>query len=82
MTGEPPQRPDPNVGRQSAPGQGPPATTGQPAGQPGYGAPDDRGSIPGPPGHGAPAGEEGKGHQIEREGRELRSMMPWIEQEF
>jgi len=26
--------------------------------------------------------EEGKGHQIEREGRELRSMMPWIEQEF
>jgi hypothetical protein len=59
MTGEPPQRPDPNVGRQSAPGQGPPPATGQPAGQPGYGAPDDRGSTPGPPGHGAPAGGEG-----------------------
>jgi ketol-acid reductoisomerase len=26
--------------------------------------------------------EEQKGHQIEREGRELRSMMPWIDQEF
>jgi ketol-acid reductoisomerase len=26
--------------------------------------------------------EEQKGHQIEREGRELRSMMPWINQEF
>ena len=26
--------------------------------------------------------EEGKGHEIEREGRELRSMMPWINQEF
>jgi ketol-acid reductoisomerase len=26
--------------------------------------------------------EEGKGHAIEREGRELRSMMPWIDQEF
>jgi ketol-acid reductoisomerase len=26
--------------------------------------------------------EEGKGHQIEREGRELRSMMDWIDQEF
>ena len=26
--------------------------------------------------------EEQKGHQIEREGKELRSMMPWIDQEF
>jgi ketol-acid reductoisomerase len=26
--------------------------------------------------------EEQKGHQIEREGRELRAMMPWIDQEF
>jgi ketol-acid reductoisomerase len=26
--------------------------------------------------------EEGKNHQIEREGRELRSMMDWIDQEF
>jgi len=26
--------------------------------------------------------EEGKGHQIEREGRELRSMMDWIDTEF
>ena len=26
--------------------------------------------------------EEEKGHQIEREGRELRAMMPWIDQEF
>src|SRR5215210_6785910 len=26
--------------------------------------------------------EEGKNHQIEREGRELRSMMPWIDTEF
>jgi ketol-acid reductoisomerase len=26
--------------------------------------------------------EEGKGHQIEREGRELRSMMAWIDTEF
>jgi ketol-acid reductoisomerase len=26
--------------------------------------------------------EEEKGHQIEREGKELRSMMPWIDQEF
>ncbi len=26
--------------------------------------------------------EEEKGHQIEREGKELRSMMPWINQEF
>jgi ketol-acid reductoisomerase len=26
--------------------------------------------------------EEEKGHQIEREGKELRAMMPWIDQEF
>jgi ketol-acid reductoisomerase len=26
--------------------------------------------------------EEQKGHQIEREGKELRAMMPWIDQEF
>ena len=26
--------------------------------------------------------EEGKNHQIEREGRELRSMMDWIDTEF
>jgi len=26
--------------------------------------------------------EEEKNHEIEREGRELRSMMPWIETEF
>ncbi|HLL86808.1 MAG TPA: ketol-acid reductoisomerase [Thermoleophilaceae bacterium] len=26
--------------------------------------------------------EEGKNHQIEREGRELRAMMPWIDTEF
>jgi ketol-acid reductoisomerase len=26
--------------------------------------------------------EEQKGHRIEREGKELRSMMPWIDQEF
>ena len=26
--------------------------------------------------------EEGKGHQIEREGKELRSMMAWIDTEF
>jgi ketol-acid reductoisomerase len=26
--------------------------------------------------------EEQKGHQVEREGRELRKMMDWIEQEF
>ena len=26
--------------------------------------------------------EEGKSHQIEREGRELRAMMPWIDTEF
>jgi ketol-acid reductoisomerase len=26
--------------------------------------------------------EEGKGHQIEREGRELRKMMDWIDEEF
>jgi ketol-acid reductoisomerase len=26
--------------------------------------------------------EEEKGHQIERDGRELRAMMPWIDQEF
>ncbi len=26
--------------------------------------------------------EEGKNHQIEREGKELRSMMDWIDQEF
>jgi len=25
---------------------------------------------------------EGQGHQIEREGRELRSMMDWIDQDF
>ena len=26
--------------------------------------------------------EEGKNHQVEREGRELRAMMPWIDTEF
>jgi ketol-acid reductoisomerase len=26
--------------------------------------------------------EEGTRHQVEREGRELRSMMPWIDQDF
>jgi ketol-acid reductoisomerase len=26
--------------------------------------------------------EEGKGHQIEVEGRQLRSMMDWIDTEF
>jgi ketol-acid reductoisomerase len=26
--------------------------------------------------------EEEKGHQIEREGKKLRAMMPWIDQEF
>jgi ketol-acid reductoisomerase len=26
--------------------------------------------------------EEQKNHQVEREGRELRSMMDWIDQEF
>jgi ketol-acid reductoisomerase len=26
--------------------------------------------------------KEEQGHQIEREGRELRSMMDWIDQEF
>jgi len=26
--------------------------------------------------------EEGKNHQVEREGRELRSMMDWIDTEF
>ena len=26
--------------------------------------------------------EEGKSHQVEREGRELRSMMDWIDTEF
>ncbi|MBA3421173.1 MAG: ketol-acid reductoisomerase, partial [Thermoleophilaceae bacterium] len=26
--------------------------------------------------------EQGKNHQVEREGRELRAMMPWIDTEF
>jgi len=26
--------------------------------------------------------EEGEGHQIEREGKKLRDMMPWIDQSF
>lgn len=57
MTGQPPQSPDPNIGR----GQG------QPPGEPGYGPPADQGYAQPPaagPGHGQPDhGHGGHNHQ-------------------